>query len=127
APPVRAVLGSTYLPHQYPDFGEPEQSLAELAHVRPDCRHRDPDGKLNADPDVSLVELRQEFLTELREHEEGDHEQSRRTGHWDEWPTQAPSDGGRVGRAECAEHRTLTLGWRPTKEQARERRNQRQG
>src|SRR5262249_50747348 len=113
---VRAVIGRTELGHHDADLRERKQSLPDFASVRSNCLHRDPNGKLDTDPDVALVELRQEFLSKQREYEKGDSEQTGRAQYREDRPTQAPSDGGPIERAERSEHRTLTLRRRPTKE-----------
>jgi hypothetical protein len=48
---------------------ELEQPVSDLPDVRSHCLDRDPDRELGPNPQVSFVQLREEFLSEQREHE----------------------------------------------------------
>src|SRR5262249_6254457 len=107
--------------------GKSEQPFADLPRVRPNAFDRDARRKLSANPQIALVQLRQEFLAEEREHEQGHDEPAARAQNRHDRAAQAPGQREVVGPAEYLQQWALARRRRAPEDEAREHRDDRQG
>ena len=91
---IGAVVRGAELGHDHADFGKAKEPLTDLPHVRAHALDRHADGELDTHPQISLVELGEELLSEEAERPQGDREETGGPQDGDDGPAHAPAESG---------------------------------